>query len=143
MYFIVANTMLHKPFGHPWLNYLYQTISKDIHTNKIILFIFKIQILINDYSLTAANGEGQQWRAAPACTASMELETKGSLAMSALTKMKFLAKEMFMKYKRKMNKRVVKTSGSKAWYHKILIDLEICVLFWKVIFLLNKFITLP
>lgn len=44
----------------------------------------------NNYSLTAANGEGQQCRAAPACTASIELETKGSLDMSALTKIKFL-----------------------------------------------------
>lgn len=41
-------------------------------------------------SLTAADGEGQQWRAAPACTASTELETKGSLEISALTKMRFL-----------------------------------------------------
>jgi hypothetical protein len=71
--------------------------------NKILVFSYKIQILINVYSLTAADGEGQQWIAAPACTASTELETKGSLAMSALTKMKFLATEMFMKYKCKMN----------------------------------------
>lgn len=49
---------------------------------------------MNNYSLTAANGEGQQWRAAPACTASTELETKGSLDMSALTKMKFLKTEI-------------------------------------------------
>jgi hypothetical protein len=66
--------------------------------NKILLFSYKIQILIN-VSLTAADGEGQQWIAAPACTASTELETKGSLAMSALTKTKFLGTEMFMKYK--------------------------------------------
>jgi len=101
-----------------------------------------------NYSLTAADGEGQQWRAAPACTASTELETKGSLAMSALTKMKFLATEISMKYKCKINKRFVlnssiKTSGSKVWYDKIEIDLEICVLFWKVIFLLNELVTLP
>lgn len=40
--------------------------------------------------LTAADGDGQQCRAAPACTASTELETKGSLEISALTKIKFL-----------------------------------------------------
>ena len=40
--------------------------------------------------LTAVDGEGQQCRAAPACTASTELETKGSLEISALTKIKFL-----------------------------------------------------
>jgi len=51
---------------------------------------------MNNYSLTAANGEGQQWRAAPACTASTELETKGSLDMSALTKMKFLKTEILI-----------------------------------------------
>ena len=42
--------------------------------------------------LTAVDGEGQQCRAAPACTASTELETKGSLEISALTKVKFLTK---------------------------------------------------
>lgn len=40
--------------------------------------------------LTPADGEGQQCMAAPACTASTELETKGSLEISALTKIKFL-----------------------------------------------------
>ena len=40
--------------------------------------------------LTAVDGEGQHCRAAPACTASTELETKGSLEISALTKIKFL-----------------------------------------------------
>lgn len=62
---------------------------------------------MNNYSLTAADGEGQQWRAAPACTASTELETKGSLAMSALTKMKFLTTEILMRYNCIMNKRYV------------------------------------
>ena len=42
--------------------------------------------------LTAVDGEGQHGRAAPACTASTELETKGSLEISALTKVKFLTK---------------------------------------------------
>lgn len=40
--------------------------------------------------LTAADGEGQQCRAAPACTASIERETNGSLEISALTKIMFL-----------------------------------------------------
>ena len=40
--------------------------------------------------LTAVDGEGQHVRAAPACTASTERETKGSLEISALTKIKFL-----------------------------------------------------
>lgn len=40
--------------------------------------------------LTAADGEGQHCRAAPACTASIECETNGSLDISALTKIMFL-----------------------------------------------------
>lgn len=40
--------------------------------------------------LTAAEGDGQQCKAAPACTASIELVANGSLEISALTKMKFL-----------------------------------------------------
>lgn len=45
--------------------------------------------------LTAADGEGQQCIAAPACTASTDLEGNGSLEISALTKMKFLKKNTF------------------------------------------------
>lgn len=68
--------------------------------------------------------------------------------MSALTKMKFLATVMYVKDKFKMNQifllnSSIKTSSSEAWYDKIQIDSEICVLFWKVIFLLNKLVTLP
>jgi hypothetical protein len=40
--------------------------------------------------LTATDGEGQQCIAAPAGTASREPEMKGSLAISALTNIKFL-----------------------------------------------------
>ena len=40
--------------------------------------------------LTAADGEGQQCIAAPAWIASREPEMKGSLAISALTNIKFL-----------------------------------------------------
>ena len=40
--------------------------------------------------LTAADGDGQQCIAAPACTASIERETNGSLDISALTKIMFL-----------------------------------------------------
>lgn len=42
--------------------------------------------------LTAAEGDDQQCKAAPACTASIELVANGSLEISALTKMKFLLK---------------------------------------------------
>lgn len=48
--------------------------------------------------LTAVDGEGQQCMAAPACTASTELVAKGSLEISALTKV------MFLKRKRKTQK---------------------------------------
>lgn len=40
--------------------------------------------------LTPVDGEGQQCIAAPACTASIELDTNGSLEISALAKIKFL-----------------------------------------------------
>ena len=40
--------------------------------------------------LTAVDGEGQQCKAAPACTASIEPETNGSLETSALTRISFL-----------------------------------------------------
>lgn len=43
--------------------------------------------------LTAVDGEGQQCRAAPACTASTELVAKGSLEISALTRVMFLEKK--------------------------------------------------
>lgn len=43
--------------------------------------------------LTAAEGDGQQCKAAPACTASIELVANGSLEISALTNIKFLQKE--------------------------------------------------
>lgn len=56
--------------------------------------IFRSTLLIDDLIkvviLTAEDGDGQQCNAAPACTASMELETNGSLEISALTKVKFL-----------------------------------------------------
>lgn len=47
--------------------------------------------------LTAADGEGQQCKAAPACTASTVLEAKGSLEISALTSSMFLEKNRLHK----------------------------------------------
>ena len=61
---------------------------------------------MNNYLLTAVDGEGQQWRAAPACSASIELETKGSLDMSALTKVKFLTAETLVRYNCDINQKV-------------------------------------
>lgn len=108
MFFMVADTILRTTFGIPWLIISLKPASKNF--KQIKYFLYKNNIFINDYSLTAADGEGQQWRAAPACTASTELETKGSLAMSALTKLKFLATEISMRYKCKMIKRFVLNS---------------------------------
>lgn len=51
-----------------------------------------IDDIINVVILTAEDGDGQQCNAAPAWTASMELEMNGSLEISALTKVKFLEK---------------------------------------------------
>lgn len=50
----------------------------------------KLQQHIKTVMHTAIEGEGQQCNAAPACTASTELEAKGSLEISALTKSIFL-----------------------------------------------------
>ena len=64
--------------------------------------------------LTAVDGEGQQCKAAPACTASTELDLKGSLEISALTKVTFLWK------KRKRKKESEITFASQIINHKII-----------------------
>lgn len=42
------------------------------------------------FKSTALEGEGQQCKAAPACTASIEPDANGSLETSALTRARFL-----------------------------------------------------
>lgn len=87
--------------------------------------------------LTAADGEGQQCRAAPACTASTELETKGSLEISALTKLKLLIDNRVNQIGN--SDRLMKINPS----YDLHLNLSSNSLpFWKVFLLLNKFIAL-
>lgn len=81
--------MLNKLFNNvPQPNIeLMPTLSRQV---ECLLLTFYISQKYSGVLLTAADGDGQQCNAAPACTASIELETKGSLEISALTKIIFL-----------------------------------------------------
>lgn len=93
--------------------------------------------------LTAADGEGQQCKAAPACTASTELEANGSLEISALTRTKFLDEQDTYKIVIKLPQKKKKYRKCPKQSRKSLKDsCKRNILFGKVILLLNEVITL-